>query len=179
MACPSGSILPSAPIASAELKIDIQSNLIYKLVASVLLRFLRTTVYISVQTLIIIGSNMTAAISTPVKLAIVGTGLIGPRHAEAIVRDANAELVCIVDPNPAAKAIAEKIGCAYHESIQRMLDSSRPDGALVCTPNDTHVALSKQLLRGGLHVLCEKPISIDSQSGKELVWNLLFCRSLF
>ncbi|KAJ4350164.1 uncharacterized protein N0V89_008785 [Didymosphaeria variabile] len=50
-----------------------------------------------------------------------------------------------------------------------MLASSRPDGALVCTPNHTHVALSKELLKGGLHVLCEKPISVDSESGQNLI----------
>jgi predicted dehydrogenase len=115
---------------------------------------------------------MSSAILVPVKLAIIGTGLIGPRHAEAVVRDATAELVCIVDPNPAAKAVAEKFGCAYYASVQDMLASLRPDGALVCTPNHTHVALSKELLKGGVHVLCEKPISINSESGQELVWNL-------
>jgi len=115
---------------------------------------------------------MSAATSQPIKLAIIGTGLIGPRHAEAVVRDLNAELVCIVDPNPAAKAVADKFRCTYYESIQDMLTSSRPDGALVCTPNHTHVVLSKELLNGGVHVLCEKPISIDSKSGQELVWNL-------
>lgn len=121
---------------------------------------------------------MSTATTKPIKLAIIGTGLIGPRHAEAVVRDVNAELVCIVDPNVAAKAVAEKFGCAYYESIQDMLASSQPDGALVCTPNHTHVALSKELLKGGVHVLCEKPISIDSESGQGLVWNLLRYESL-
>ncbi|KAF2445215.1 NAD(P)-binding protein [Karstenula rhodostoma CBS 690.94] len=50
-----------------------------------------------------------------------------------------------------------------------MLASLRPDGALVCTPNHTHVALSKELLKGCVHGLCEKPISIDSESGQELI----------
>ncbi|KAK7192815.1 hypothetical protein DPSP01_011236 [Paraphaeosphaeria sporulosa] len=112
---------------------------------------------------------MSAAFRQPVKLAIVGTGLIGPRHAEAVLRDANAELLCIVDPNPAAKAIAGKFGCAYYASIQGMLASTQPDGAIVCTPNNTHVALSKELLKDGVHVLCEKPISADSESGQELI----------
>ncbi|KAF9739973.1 hypothetical protein PMIN02_000516 [Paraphaeosphaeria minitans] len=87
--------------------------------------------------------KMSAAVEKPVKLAIVGTGLIGPRHAEAIIRDANAELLCIVDSNPAAKAVAEKFGCAYYASIQVMLASAQPDGALVCTPNHTHVAIER------------------------------------
>jgi predicted dehydrogenase len=52
-----------------------------------------------------------------------------------------------------------------------MLDDplAKPDAALVCTPNHTHVAVSKELLQAGIHVLCEKPISIDVESGRELV----------
>lgn len=104
-----------------------------------------------------------------VKIAIVGTGLIGPRHAEAVLQEPTAELVCIVDPNPAAKVVADKLKCPLYNSVHDMLASTdKPDGALVCTPNHTHVPISKELLRGGVHVLCEKPISIDGASGKEL-----------
>ena len=111
---------------------------------------------------------------TPLKIAIVGTGLIGPRHAEAVIQDANTELICIVDPNPAALAIADKFGCVHYTSVEQMLASCQPDGALVCTPNHTHVTISKALLKGGVHVLCEKPISVDSASGQGLVCNLWF-----
>lgn len=116
----------------------------------------------------------TTTLPKSLKIAIIGTGLIGPRHAEAVIRDADTELVCIVDPNPAALVIAEKFGCPRYTCVDEMLASCQPDGALVCTPNHTHVAISKELLRGGVHVLCEKPISVDSASGQELVRNLWF-----
>jgi len=108
--------------------------------------------------------------SKAVKIAVVGTGLIGPRHAEVIFKESSAELLCIVDPNPAAEAVAEKFKCPLYKSVQAMLASSdRPEAALVCTPNHTHVPISKELLEGGVHVLCEKPISVDVSSGRELV----------
>ena len=105
-----------------------------------------------------------------IKIAIVGTGLIGPRHAEAIINEPSTVLACIVDPSPAAEAVAEKLKCALYKSVKAMLASSdKPDAALVCTPNHTHVSISKELLEGGVHVLCEKPISVDVASGQELV----------
>ena len=109
--------------------------------------------------------------SNPIKIAIIGTGLIGPRHAEAVLKEPDAELVCIVDPNPAAEAVAHRLQCPFFTSVQAMLASSstKPDAALVCTPNHTHVPISKELLEGGVHVLCEKPISVEVASGKELV----------
>ncbi|KAF2107846.1 hypothetical protein BDV96DRAFT_505333 [Lophiotrema nucula] len=106
----------------------------------------------------------------PVKIAIVGTGLIGPRHAEAVLKEPDAKLVCIVDPNPAAEAVTQGLRCPLFKSVQEMLvSSSKPDAALVCTPNHTHVPISKELLEGGVHVLCEKPVSIDVESGRELI----------
>jgi predicted dehydrogenase len=111
-----------------------------------------------------------------VKIAIVGTGLIGPRHAEAVLKVPGAELACIVDPNPAARDIAAKFGCPVYQSVQAMLASVKPDAALVCTPNHTHVPVSMELLKGLVHVLCEKPISVDVASGQELVCSLMLLR---
>lgn len=121
----------------------------------------------------------TMSASKPVRIAIVGVGLIGPRHAQAVIDEPDAELACFVDPSPNAEAIAKKFNCSLFKSIQDLLtSSSKPDAALVCTPNHTHVALSKELLEGGLHVLCEKPISIDIASGDDLVRSGNFINSL-
>jgi predicted dehydrogenase len=50
-----------------------------------------------------------------------------------------------------------------------LASSCNPDAALVCTPNHTHVPISMELIESGVHVLCEKPISVDVASGRELV----------
>ena len=105
----------------------------------------------------------------PVKIAIIGTGLIGPRHAEAVLKVHGAELLCIVDPNPAARDVAARLRCRLYKSVKEMLASSKPDAALVCVPNHLHIPVSKELLEASVHVLCEKPISVDVASGQELV----------
>lgn len=106
-----------------------------------------------------------------VRIAIIGSGLIGPRHARAVKQDPNCTLHCIVDPSPAAEPVASELGTSYYASISQMLasPSGKPDAAIVCTPNKTHVALSTELLSAGIHVLCEKPISVDIPSGESLV----------
>ncbi|EKG20716.1 Oxidoreductase [Macrophomina phaseolina MS6] len=112
----------------------------------------------------------------PVKIAVVGTGLIGPRHAKAVVLDLNATLSCLVDPSPAAKEVAAALKTPLYPSVQAMLGSPhKPDAAIVCTPNHTHVAVSTELLSGGVHVLCEKPISVDAISGDALVSHAASC----
>ena len=109
----------------------------------------------------------------PLKVAIIGTGLIGPRHAAAVLAEPSAELTCVVDADPAlAAAAAQRFDCAWYSSVEDMLnceEKCRPDAALVCTPNHTHVRVAKILLENGVDVLCEKPVAVDVESGKELV----------
>lgn len=106
----------------------------------------------------------------PVTIAVIGAGEIGPRHAEAIKQDPDSKLACLIDPSPLGIRVAMQLGTAYYPTVQALLNSSKkPDAAIVCTPNDLHVAISKQLLSAGVHVLCEKPLATDSASGRELV----------
>ena len=57
-----------------------------------------------------------------------------------------------------------------YKDVQGLLASGNvPAAAIVCSPNSTHVSLSKQLLDAGVHVLEEKPVAIDVASGQELV----------
>ena len=108
--------------------------------------------------------------SSPTKIVIVGTGLIGPRHAHAVLQEPTAELSCIVDPNPAAEKVAHDLGTTWYASTKDMVAAGcKPDAAIVCTPNHTHVPVSKELLEAGVHVLVEKPISGDVDSAQSLV----------
>lgn len=105
-----------------------------------------------------------------VSVAVIGVGLIGPRHAQSIVNCEAAQLLCFIDPSPAASKVAEAFNVPLFASIDHMLESGvAPDAAVVCTPNNTHVAISKALLSAGINVLVEKPISTTIQDGKDLV----------
>lgn len=104
-----------------------------------------------------------------VTVAIVGAGLIGPRHAESVLKCPDAVLAAFVDPSPQAESVARKFGVPLFTDIDGLLAATRPDAAIVCSPNSTHVSLSKRLLDAGVHVLVEKPVAIDVGSGQELV----------
>ena len=105
-----------------------------------------------------------------VTVAIIGAGLIGPRHAQSIIRCVGAELSCIVDPSSSARAVAEAFSVPVFKSIQEMIThGSKPEAAIVCTPNSTHVPVSKELFAAGIHVLVEKPMSTTIQDGRDLI----------
>lgn len=105
-----------------------------------------------------------------VRIAVIGMGMIGPRHAEAVLGNSEAKLTCIVDPHPASQAVADRLHVPLLKTVKELLESEhKPEAAYVCTPNDTHVAISKELLRVDVNVLVEKPISPDVESGQDLV----------
>lgn len=105
-----------------------------------------------------------------IKIAIVGAGLIGPRHAESVISNPSTELVGLVDPASTGETTAAKLNTNYYPSVAALLASpQRPDAAIVCTPNHTHVSVAKELLAGGIHVLLEKPISQTVETGRSLL----------
>ncbi|PLB35439.1 Gfo/Idh/MocA family protein [Aspergillus candidus] len=104
------------------------------------------------------------------KFIIVGAGLIGPRHAQSILSNPSTDLVALIDPLPSAATTAQKLGTSYYPTIEATLQAiPKPDAAIVCTPNHTHVAITKQLLLADIHVLVEKPLGDNIASARELL----------
>lgn len=105
---------------------------------------------------------------------IIGAGLIGPRHAQSVLANPSTTLLALIDPSPAAKTTASTLQTAYFPSLDALLNSSlpKPDAAIVCTPNHTHVPIAKDLLSNNIHILLEKPISTTIDTGKSLLRTL-------
>jgi predicted dehydrogenase len=100
----------------------------------------------------------------PLKLAVIGAGLIGKRHAEYIDAEPTAVLSAIVDPAPAGRLLAERLGAACFADFAELLEADRPDGVIIATPNRLHVEQGLEAVRAGLPALVEKPVA-DSVTG--------------
>jgi len=103
----------------------------------------------------------------PMKIAVIGAGLIGRRHAQ-LVAD-HGHLVAIVDPSPAAALVARELGCAHFAQIGDCLNALPIDGAIVATPNDQHVPIAKTLVAHDITALIEKPIAATSSEALSLI----------
>jgi len=104
-----------------------------------------------------------------VKLAVAGAGLIGQRHIERVLEEPTAELSAIVDPSPASRDLAGRLGTTWFEILERLLAEDRPDGLVVATPNQIHVPNGLLAVAAGVPTLMEKPIADDVAEGSRLV----------
>ncbi len=95
------------------------------------------------------------------RFGIIGCGVIGPTHAEAIESLPDAQLIAVADPiaNRAQK-LADKYNVTPYSDIQAMLDNERLDVVTVCTPSGEHGKHACQVMRTGRHVIVEKPMEI-------------------
>ena len=106
---------------------------------------------------------------TPTRIAVAGAGYIGQAHIDAVRSNGRLALCAVVDPSPAAAALAAEAGVPCYASLAELLAQDRPDGIVLATPNQLHVPHARQCLDAGLPMLLEKPIAPTVQEAQELV----------
>ncbi len=93
-------------------------------------------------------------------ILVVGAGLIGRRHVDAIERSEAAHVSALADPSGAAAAFAREKGYACAPSLADGL-SLRPDGVVLATPNAAHETGALECIAAGVPVLIEKPVATN------------------
>lgn len=102
-------------------------------------------------------------------IAIVGVGLVGRRHADAIRALRNVDLLAVVDPSEEGRVYARDNGLAYFETLQEMFENSSPDGVILATPTTLHVEQGMECVRRKVPVLVEKPLAVNAHDANLLV----------
>jgi predicted dehydrogenase len=105
-----------------------------------------------------------------VKYGLIGAGGIAQAYAQAFETSTTSKLVAVADVRPdAAQALAERLSATYYPSYEAMVSSEELDAVIICTPPITHLEIAGHCLENGINVLCEKPLSIDSESAKQMI----------
>ncbi len=105
-----------------------------------------------------------------IKVAVVGTGFIGPAHIEALRRLPNIEVVALCEVSEElAQQKAKLLGIPKAMLFEDMLKDKEIQSVHICTPNFLHYSQSKAVLEAGKHVVCEKPLATKIGEAEELV----------
>ena len=107
---------------------------------------------------------------TDLGTAIVGMGFIGRTHVE-MMRRLGYEVVGVMDsPLERGQQAARSLRVPHaYSSFEEMVADPRVDIVHICTPNYLHYPMAKTALEAGKHVICEKPLAMDSEESSELV----------
>jgi len=104
-----------------------------------------------------------------VRVGVIGCGYWGPNLIRNFVELPNSNVVAVADlQEDRLKRIQTtypQIGVSrdYHELFAMGLDA-----VVIATPPPSHYPIAKECMQNGLHVLVEKPLTIDSQQAEEL-----------
>jgi len=103
------------------------------------------------------------------RIAVAGAGYIGLAHIRAAQSSPSCALSAIVDPSPEAAKTAAGAGVPLFKSLDELLERNRPDGIILATPNQLHVAQALQCVIAGMPILVEKPIAPTVAEAQQLL----------
>jgi len=104
------------------------------------------------------------------KIGIIGYGYWGPNLTRNFYEIPSSELVAVADMSEERlKQAQSKYPHIHVTQNYRDLFDLGLDGVVLATPPATHCAIAKECLEHGLHVLVEKPITLNSEDASSLV----------
>ena len=109
-----------------------------------------------------------------VRVGIIGCGgIANGKHMPSLKQLPNVKMVafCDIIEERAIKARADygTPGCAVYTDYRELLEDKSIDVVHVCTPNRAHSFITVDALHAGKHVMCEKPMAINSEEAKKML----------
>ena len=106
------------------------------------------------------------------RIGVIGVGMMGADHAERVVnRIAGARLVAVSDPDTAR---ADQLAASF-EGVRSLGDpltlvaDPEVDAVIIASPGFVHEEQVLACLEHGKYALCEKPLTMDSESSLRLI----------
>jgi predicted dehydrogenase len=106
------------------------------------------------------------------RVATIGGGAIAQAlHLPGYHKNPHAVIAAVTDPDRARwKEIKDKFGVErFYTDYREMLDKESLDAVSVCSPNVFHAEQALAAIDRGLHVLCEKPMTLTEKESARVV----------
>lgn len=106
---------------------------------------------------------MTAA-SSPIRIAVIGLGPMGLRHAKCVAAHPRAQLAAAVEVDATRTTV--DLGCPIFPDASALI--GKVDVAIVAVPTAFHAPIAVPLLEAGISCLIEKPVVATAAEGKRV-----------
>jgi len=102
----------------------------------------------------------TRDVDRPLRVGVVGIGVMGSNHARVFVDLPGVKLVGVADPDSKQRDfVSRALGCPAFAGVEPLLDAG-VDAVTIAAPTHLHRELALCCIERGVHVLVEKPIAI-------------------
>lgn len=104
-------------------------------------------------------------------VALIGCGSMGAAHLDDIMFMENVVIKCVCDLNIENAKRFARVYHAYYADTDYRVSISREDVdiVIICTYPSTHLEILRECIKHNKHVVCEKPITDNLESGEEAV----------
>ena len=105
------------------------------------------------------------------RVGVIGCGFQGRLHVDVLSRLPDVEVAAVADIDPdRVGRVAHEFGVAKsYRDYREMLDSERLELVTICTMPVHHAAMTVAAFSRGAHVLCEKPLAMNTAEGVAMV----------
>ena len=105
----------------------------------------------------------------PLRVGVVGVGVMGSNHARVFVGLPGTELVGVADPDrKQAEFVARTLGCAAVANVDQLIERD-VDAITIAAPTHLHRDIALTCIAHGIHSMVEKPIASSVEEGQEII----------
>jgi len=103
-------------------------------------------------------------------IGIIGVGTIARAHMKAYLEVPGVSVRAVYDVNAVrAEDFAKEFGIEAVPALEALLTRQDIDAVSICTPHAAHESAAVAAARAGKHILCEKPLSTTTESGRRII----------
>jgi biliverdin reductase len=108
--------------------------------------------------------------TSPIKIAIVGTGYAAKKRAQSLLLDSRAQLITVWGNNPSrTQAFCQEFSLEESLSWLELVNREDLDLIFICTTNHLHYEIALEALKADKNVVVEYPLALDPTEAKELI----------
>ncbi|MCO7216207.1 Gfo/Idh/MocA family oxidoreductase [Halomonas sp. OfavH-34-E] len=104
----------------------------------------------------------------PLRIAVLGAGMIGREHIALVQDSADCQLVAVAVESAAPGELGKTFGVPCYTGYEALLEQESLDAVIVALPNALHLNAGLACIERGLPVLMEKPVADSLASGLAL-----------